>query len=94
MTFGPSSTNSAPTAARRIVVTGLGAVTPLASGAERFWSRLLTGRSGIRRLAEDVARDLPAKIAGVVPSVEEDPDGGFDPNSVFAPKEQRCRTGN
>ncbi|WP_249693759.1 beta-ketoacyl-ACP synthase II [Stappia sp. WLB 29] len=89
MTFALSSTNGTPTAARRIVVTGLGAVTPLASGVERSWTRLLTGRSGIRRLTEDVARDLPAKIAGVVPSVEEDPDGGFDPNSVFAPKEQR-----
>ena len=74
---------------RRIVVTGMGAVTPLAAGVEASWSRLLAGRSGIRRLPDDVVGDLPAKIGGVVPSLEEDPDAGFDPNTVFAPKDQR-----
>jgi 3-oxoacyl-[acyl-carrier-protein] synthase II len=74
---------------RRIVVTGLGAVTPLAAGVESSWSRLLAGRSGIRRLADEVVKDLPSKIGGVVPSVEDDPGAGFDPNSVFAPKDQR-----
>jgi 3-oxoacyl-[acyl-carrier-protein] synthase II len=74
---------------RRIVVTGLGAVTPLAAGVEPSWSRLLAGRSGIRRLADDVVKDLPAKVGGVVPSVEEGPDAGFDPNTVFAPQDQR-----
>jgi 3-oxoacyl-[acyl-carrier-protein] synthase II len=74
---------------RRIVVTGLGAVTPLAAGVEASWSRLLTGRSGIRRLSDDVVGDLPGKIGGVVPSLQEDPDAGFDPNTVFAPKDQR-----
>ncbi len=43
---------------RRIVVTGLGAVTPLAAGVETSWSRLLAGRSGIRRLPDDVVGDL------------------------------------
>jgi 3-oxoacyl-[acyl-carrier-protein] synthase II len=74
---------------RRIVVTGMGAVTPLAADVETSWSRLLAGRSGIRRLPDEVVRDLPAKIGGVVPSLEEDPDAGFDPNTVFAPKDQR-----
>jgi len=69
---------------RRIVVTGLGAVTPLAAGVELSWSRLLAGRSGIRRLSDGVVRDLPVKIGGVVPSLEEDSDAGFDPNTVFA----------
>jgi 3-oxoacyl-(acyl-carrier-protein) synthase len=36
-----------------------------------------------------MARDLPAKIGGMVPSLEEDPEAGFDPNSVFPPKDQR-----
>ena len=74
---------------RRIVVTGLGAVTPLAAEVEASWSRLLAGRSGIRRLLDDVAGDLLAKIGGVVPSLEEDSEAGFDPNTVFAPKDQR-----
>ena len=62
---------------RRIVVTGLGAVTPLAAGVEASWSRLLAGRSGIRRLPDDVVRDLPAKVGGAVPSLKEDPDAGL-----------------
>ena len=74
---------------RRIVVTGLGAVTPLAAGVEASWSRLLAGRSGIRRLPDDMVTDLSAKVGGVVPTLEEDPDGGFDPNGVMAPKDQR-----
>lgn len=72
---------------RRIVVTGLGAVTPLAAGVEASWSHLLAGRSGIRRLPDDVVRDLPAKVGGSVAS-REDPDG-FDPDAVLAPKDQR-----
>jgi 3-oxoacyl-[acyl-carrier-protein] synthase II len=74
---------------RRIVVTGLGAVTPLAAGVEASWSRLLAGRSGIRRLPDDVVGHLPAKVGGAVPSLEEDPDAGFDPDAVLPPKDQR-----
>ena len=74
---------------RRIVVTGMGAVTPIAANVEASWSRLLAGRSGIRRLPDDVVGDLPAKIGGVVPSLDDDSDTGFDPNTVFAPKDQR-----
>lgn len=74
---------------RRIVVTGMGAVTPLAANVETSWTRILAGRSGIRRLPDEVVGDLPAKVGGVVPSLEEDPDAGFDPNAVLAPKEQR-----
>lgn len=74
---------------QRIVVTGMGAVTPLATGVEASWSRLLVGRSGIRRLPDDIVGDLPAKIGGVVPSRQEDPETGFDPDSVLAPKDQR-----
>lgn len=74
---------------RRIVVTGMGAVSPLGANVGISWSRLLEGRSGIRRLADDVVGDLPSKIGGVVPSIAEDPEGGFDPDSVMAPKDQR-----
>ncbi|YCI06038.1 beta-ketoacyl-ACP synthase II (plasmid) [Ensifer sp. D2-11] len=74
---------------RRIVITGMGAVSPLGANAATSWSRLLSGRSGIRRLSDDVVGDLPAKIGGVVPSLEEDAEAGFDPDKVFAPKDQR-----
>lgn len=74
---------------RRIVVTGLGAVTPLARGVPASWSRLLAGRSGIGRLADEMVADLPAKVGGVVPSRQEDPEAGFDPDAVLAPKDQR-----
>lgn len=73
---------------RRIVVTGMGAVSPLAAGVERSWSRLLSGRSGISRLADDVVADVPVKVGGVVPGVE-DVEAGFDPNRVLEPKDQR-----
>lgn len=74
---------------RRVVVTGMGAVSPLGSGVERSWERLLAARSGVRRLADEVVGDLPAKIGGVVPSIADDTEGGFDPDRVLAPKDQR-----
>ncbi|MDK1385397.1 beta-ketoacyl-ACP synthase II [Sinorhizobium sp. 8-89] len=74
---------------RRIVITGMGAVSPLGANVATSWSRLLSGCSGIRRLSDGVVGDLPAKIGGTVPSLEEDPEAGFDPNTVFAPKDQR-----
>jgi 3-oxoacyl-(acyl-carrier-protein) synthase len=66
---------------RRIVVTGMGAVTPLAAGVESSWSRLLAGGSGIRRLPDHVVGDLPAKVVGVVPSLGDDSEAGFDPDA-------------
>lgn len=74
---------------RRVVVTGLGAVTPLAAGVQMSWSRLLAGRSGITRLPDDVVGDLPAKVGGLVPSQQDDPDAGFDADAVLAAKDQR-----
>ncbi|MCQ1776353.1 beta-ketoacyl-ACP synthase II [Neorhizobium galegae] len=74
---------------RRVVVTGMGAVSPLGAGVSSSWSRLLAGRSGIRRLPDEVVGDLPAKVGGVVPSLEEDAEAGFDPDSVMPTKDQR-----
>ncbi|PTM39485.1 beta-ketoacyl-ACP synthase II [Bosea sp. 124] len=74
---------------RRIVVTGMGAVTPLGSGVSRSWERLLAGQSGLRRLPDAIVGDLPAKVAGVVPSLDDDPVGGFDPDRVLTAKDQR-----
>lgn len=74
---------------RRIVVTGMGAVSPLGANVSSSWSRLLAGQSGIRRLPDEVVGELPAKVGGVVPTITEDPDAGFDPDSVLPPKDQR-----
>ncbi len=52
---------------RRVVVTGLGMVTPLADGVDQTWSRLLESQSGIRRIESFDTTDLPAKIAGQPP---------------------------
>jgi 3-oxoacyl-[acyl-carrier-protein] synthase II len=74
---------------RRIVVTGLGAVSPLGSGVELIWSRLLAGRSGLRSLPATISADLSARVAGIVADKTEDVDGGFDPDVVVARKDQR-----
>ncbi|MGO1080306.1 beta-ketoacyl-ACP synthase II [Inquilinus sp. CA228] len=74
---------------RRIVVTGMGAVSPLANGVEASWRRLLAGRSGLRRLPEEMVVDLAAKVGGVVPSIAEDPEAGFDPDAAVPPKDQK-----
>ncbi|CAL9581256.1 hypothetical protein SUDANB176_05041 [Streptomyces sp. enrichment culture] len=53
--------------ARRVVVTGLGAVTPLGVGAGELWRGLLAGRHGIRELTDEEFDGLPVRIAGTVP---------------------------
>ncbi len=73
---------------RRIVVTGLGLVSPLGCGAELAWSRLTSGKSGLTALP-GWATALPARVAGLVPSKANDPEGGFDPDLTVPPKEQR-----
>ncbi|MEW6642733.1 MAG: beta-ketoacyl-ACP synthase II [Pseudomonadota bacterium] len=74
---------------RRIVVTGLGAVSPLGCGVEPSWARLLAGHSGLRALPEEVGADLPAKVAGNVPALADDPEAGFDPDRAVPRKDQR-----
>ncbi|MFV3372241.1 beta-ketoacyl-ACP synthase II [Pseudomonas sp. NY15435] len=74
---------------KRIVVTGMGAVTPLGCGVELVWERLLAGRSGIRQLPESLIGDLSVRIGGQVPTPEEDSEGGFDPDLVLSAKDQR-----
>jgi 3-oxoacyl-[acyl-carrier-protein] synthase II len=72
---------------RRVVVTGMGMVTPLGHGVDVSWRRLIDGQSGIRRIARFEVDDLPAKIAGLVPSGEEE--GAFHVDDVLAPKDAR-----
>ncbi|AUG53324.1 beta-ketoacyl-ACP synthase II [Thalassospira marina] len=52
---------------RRVVVTGIGAVTPVANGARATWQGLLNGKSGIKAIDNFDVSDIPAKIAGMVP---------------------------
>ena len=74
---------------KRIVVTGMGALTPLGCGVEPVWQRLLAGDSGIRRLPESLIGDLSISIGGQVPDRTQDPEAGFDPDQLLAAKEQR-----
>jgi 3-oxoacyl-[acyl-carrier-protein] synthase II len=73
---------------RRVVVTGLGMVSPLACGVEASWSRLLAGQSGARRIEGFDVSDLACKIAMPVPRGGGD-NGSFNPDQWMEPKEQR-----
>ncbi|MHC8408174.1 beta-ketoacyl-ACP synthase II [Pseudomonas sp. TMB3-21] len=74
---------------RRVVVTGMGLVSPLGCGVEAVWARLLAGQSGLRNLPDDVVADLAAKVGGAVPTMAEDAEAGFDPDLATPPKEQK-----
>ncbi|WP_426203135.1 beta-ketoacyl-ACP synthase II [Pseudomonas sp. TWP3-1] len=74
---------------RRVVVTGMGLVSPLGTGVEQVWQRLLAGRSGLRNLPDAVIADLPTRVGGVVPTLAEDAEAGFDPDRATPPKEQK-----
>ncbi|HEY4736296.1 MAG TPA: beta-ketoacyl-ACP synthase II [Xanthobacteraceae bacterium] len=73
---------------RRVVVTGLGLVTPLACGTEQTWQRLRSGESGIKRIEKFDVSDISCKIAGQVPRGDGS-DGNFNPDDWMEPKEQR-----
>ncbi|HEX4184449.1 MAG TPA: beta-ketoacyl-ACP synthase II [Stellaceae bacterium] len=77
---------------RRVVVTGMGLVTPLGIGLERNWSRLTAGESGIRAIQSFEVSDLPAKIAAQVPRGDTAA-GLFDADDWVAPKDQRKMDG-
>ena len=73
---------------RRVAITGLGLVTPLGSGVEANWERLVAGRSGVRAVTAFDVSDLPSKIAGQVPQGPEE-EGLFDANRWMEPKDRR-----
>lgn len=74
---------------RDVVITGLGLVTPLGAGVETNWARLTAGQSGLRRITGFETSDLPARVAGIVPDIADDPEGGFDPETAAPPKDRR-----
>ncbi len=65
----------------RVVITGMGAITPLGSSLEKYWESLLAGRSGIRRITQFDASEMPCQIAGEIPD--------FDPELYMDRKEVR-----
>src|SRR3954469_9568702 len=73
---------------RRVVVTGLGMVTPLACGVEETWQRILAGKSGARKIEKFQVDDLAAKIACQIPRGDGS-DGTYNPDQWMEPKEQR-----
>lgn len=77
---------------KRVVVTGMGLVTPLACGTELSWSRLVAGQSGLGPIENFDVSDIPSKIAGQVPrSIDEDAkvSGNFNAGEWISGKDQR-----
>jgi 3-oxoacyl-[acyl-carrier-protein] synthase II len=73
---------------RRVVVTGIGLVTPLGVGTQTVWRQLVEGQSGIRSIQNFDVSDLPAKIAGQVPRGDTT-SGLFNADDWVPPKDQR-----
>lgn len=73
---------------RRVVVTGLGMVTPLGSGVEHVWSRLIAGDSGAAKVTSFETEDLACKIACQIP-LGDGSEGTFNPDAYMEVKEQR-----
>lgn len=73
---------------RRVVVTGLGLLSPFGSGVEHSWRELLSGRSAARVIETFKVDDLPCRIANVIPRGD-GTNGTFNPDHHMEPKDQR-----
>ena len=73
---------------RRVVITGLGLVTPVGCGVEASWSALLAGKNGARRVEEFEVSDITCQIANFIPRGAT-AEGKFNPDDWMEPKEQR-----
>ena len=80
---------------RRVVVTGIGVVSPLGWGYEKTWAGLLAGKSGANRISAFDPAEYACQVACEVPRIDgrggggPDVDGAFDPDQVMSPKDQR-----
>ena len=76
---------------RRVVVTGMGIVSPLGCGVDLNWQKLTAGHSGLRRVTRFPVDDMPSQIAGVVPYLSEEPEtaGAFNADDVLIPKDHK-----
>ncbi len=76
---------------RRVVITGMGIVSPLGFGLGHNWAALTAGKSGIKKIEHFDLTDISSHVAGVVPRTEdaEPKNGDFNVNLFMEPKEQR-----
>ena len=74
---------------RRVVVTGLGMLTPLGNGVDVNWKRLISGQSGIRKISGFDVSDISCKIAGQIPLKIDDPEAGLDIDQWIEPRDQK-----
>ena len=74
---------------RRVVVTGLGLLTPLGLGVDINWTRLISGFVGINKINNFDVSDLPCKIAGQIPTKIDDPEGGLNIDDWIEPREYK-----
>ena len=72
---------------KRVVITGMGIVSPVGTGVEYAWKNLLAGKSGVRKITEFQVDDLASQIAGVPDTGTEA--GQYNPDAVIEPREQR-----
>jgi 3-oxoacyl-[acyl-carrier-protein] synthase II len=83
------------TTARRVVVTGIGLITPMGQGTELTWAAILAGKSGIGRVTTFDPADYACQVAGEVPRIDgrggggPDIPGSFDPDQTLSPRDQR-----
>ena len=74
---------------RRVVVTGLGLLTPLGLGIDVNWKRLVSGTVGINKIDNFDVSDLPCKIAGQIPTKDDDHEGGLNVDDWIEPREYK-----
>ena len=74
---------------RRVVVTGLGMLTPLGNGVDINWKRLISGQGGIRKISDFDVSDISCKIAGQIPLKIDDDEAGLDIDQWIEPRDQK-----
>ena len=74
---------------RRVVVTGLGMLTPLGNGVDINWQRLIAGQTGIRKIIGFDVSDISCQIAGQIPFKIDDPEAGLDIDEWIEPRDQK-----
>ncbi len=75
--------------ASRVVITGMGLVTPLGCGVDVVWQRLLAGASGVQRLPDEYCAGLEAQVGARVPALADDAEAGLDVDRVVPLKDRK-----